>query len=65
MCEFCGYEPCKTRRGKLGDLKELSPDDWWLVHDFVRYVQLPFIHRLIVRARKREGLSPKTGKSED
>ena len=59
MCEFCGYEPCKPERGKLGKINELSPDDWQLVHDFVRYVQLPFIHRIIIRARKREGVSIK------
>jgi len=62
MCEFCGYDPCKTTQGKLADIRELDAEDWKLVYDFMQFVQLPFVHSVIIRARKRKGLDPRSGR---
>jgi hypothetical protein len=34
------------------DIEELTVDDWWQIYWFKRFVELPFMHQLIWRARK-------------
>lgn len=55
MCEYCGEKDgCKPTGGLLGHHDELSVDDWRRIYEFMKYVQLPFIHSVIVAARKRK-----------
>ena len=54
MCEYCGEKiGCKSTGGRLSHVQELTADDWRLIYDFIRFVQLPFIHTIIMRARAR------------
>jgi hypothetical protein len=53
---------CKALGGKMGDCRELSADDWRMIYEFEKYIALPFMHALIERARRREGLSVRTGR---
>ena len=62
MCDLCGATPCKPNRGKLTDDHELNADDWHKVWWFMQYVYLPFMHNILIEARKREGLSVRTGR---
>ena len=54
-CPYCGMSNgCRPMGGKLADCEALTADDWRDMYWFIRYVQLPFIHRLIWRAEKRK-----------
>jgi len=56
MCELChGKDGCRIRPGRyLGDCEELTVEDWDMVYQFMRHIWLPFIHSVILRARKRQ-----------
>ena len=55
MCQFCGEKiGCKWTGGKLVDEKALTADDWRSIYDFIKFVQLPFFHGLIMRTRERK-----------
>jgi len=53
MCQYCGHDPCQPTGGKLADIHGLTAEDWTAMHWFLSQVQLPFVHRLILRAQKR------------
>ena len=54
FCKHCGQsDGCKPVGGRLNDIQYLSADDWAKVHWFLKYIQLPFIHRLVVEAEER------------
>jgi hypothetical protein len=56
VCQYCGSSNgCRSTGGMLTSISELDADDWRQMYWFIRYVQLPFIHQLIWRAKKREG----------
>lgn len=61
MCELCGKTPCRPLRQQMASMPELSKDDWRIIFDFLRFVQLPFLHTVIIAARKREGLTIRKG----
>lgn len=54
-CPVCGFLPCRWTGGTMGEVKELSHEDWQAILRFLRWVQLPFLHGLIHEARLREG----------
>ena len=60
MCVLCGHDPCVPLRKAIADDPELreamTADDWQDIYNFIRYVQLPFIHAICVRALERSGL---------
>ena len=59
MCEYCGEKiGCTWTGGRMSDVKELTADDWRLIYDFVRFVQLPFFHALVMRAKDRKIVEP-------
>lgn len=54
-CPYCGsVDGCKPVGGLLAQINELSADDWRKVYEFIKYVQLPFIHQVIYEARSRD-----------
>ena len=58
-CPVCGCDDgCEPTGGYLGDVSALTADDWRRVYEFMRYVQMPFIHSVIataiLRKRKKE-----------
>ena len=53
-CELCGgVNGCRPTRYKLTAHGLLTRDDWAEIYQFMRYVYLPFIHRIVARARMR------------
>lgn len=56
-CAVCGGEAmCHLTHGTMGNVDFLSAEDWRQVHEFMRDVQLPFMHRVIERAAKRNNI---------
>jgi hypothetical protein len=54
QCPVCGCrEGCEPTGGYLSDAP-LSADDWRRVYEFMRYVQMPFIHSIIANAVERK-----------
>jgi hypothetical protein len=50
-CPVCGgVDGCEPTGGYLGDVSALTADDWRRVYEFMRYVQIPFIHAIIANA---------------
>lgn len=59
MCEFCRtIDGCKPIPTHL-NLQPLNKEDWRDVYIFMRYVYLPFMHGIVMRARRRAGLKLK------
>lgn len=53
-CPYCGgVDGCHPTGGITGQHNELSARDWEKIYWFVKYVQLPFLHRIILAARNR------------
>lgn len=53
-CPVCGeIDGCKPTYGYLRDAP-LSVNDWRRVYEFMKYVELPFIHRVIAQAIERK-----------
>lgn len=58
MCNFCGEaDGCKYTAGTMGEIPELTADDWKAIYLHIRYSHLPFMHSIIVRAKEREGIT--------
>lgn len=57
MCNFCG-EPngCRPTPGYVTDAP-LTKEDWAELYHFMRYVSLPFVHRILTRAYARQGVT--------
>lgn len=54
MCDYCGaVDGCIPVGGKFADCPDLTADDWRKVYNFTKYVYLPFIHGIIMNARRR------------
>lgn len=59
-CPVCGgsveqgCHPTVRRLGEGLDGEALTADDWREVYLFIKYVYLPFIHRIVARARARK-----------
>lgn len=62
MCDICGgdnLQGCHSTGRRIDDVTiakfgPLSVDDWREVYDFMRFIYLPFIHRIVSRARSRQ-----------
>jgi len=55
-CPICGGRGrCRFTRGRLAEVRELRVDDWREVHEFTVRVFMPFVHRIIARAKARAG----------
>ena len=55
MCDYCGEKiGCKWTGGKLNHEPNLTADDWKLIFDFIKLIQLPFLHKVIMRANARK-----------
>jgi hypothetical protein len=54
MCDYCGStDGCQPVGGKLADERDLTADDWRQIHRFIKYCYLPFVHMVIMQARRR------------
>jgi len=53
-CPTCGFATCRWTGGTMGQITQLSADDWRSIYEFQRYVFLPFLHRMIARAREKK-----------
>ena len=53
-CPVCGFLPSRWTGGTMIEVPELNAGDWRAILDFLRWVQLPFLHRLIEQARRRK-----------
>jgi hypothetical protein len=54
QCSICGsFDGCKPIGGVLGNSKHLTANDWRLIYEFMKYVQLPFLHGIEARAIER------------
>lgn len=61
-CPICGGDQttgCRFTKTLLSD-DPLSADDWREVWMFIRFVQLPFLHRVSARAMAREAAKHKS-----
>ncbi len=55
MCNLCKRDiGCRLLGVRLGTEESLQAEDWELVYNFMRFVQLPFIHGIVLRARERQ-----------
>jgi len=55
MCELChGKDGCIPTGKRLSESNELTVEDWDAVYRFWKYIWLPFLHSVIMRARKRQ-----------
>jgi hypothetical protein len=53
-CPYCGgTDGCNWTLGFLGQHLELNKDDWKRIYWFMKYVEFPFLHRVILDARER------------
>lgn len=56
-CDLCygedGCRPMNSHVAQLPGLTPLSKEDWAEIYWFMRYVYLPFMHRIVARARRR------------
>ena len=53
-CPVCGGAgQCDWTHKRMGDEMGLSAHDWELIYEFLRKVELPFLHALIFRAQQR------------
>lgn len=56
MCKYCGEEiGCKPTGGMLNSVDALTVDDWAKIYEFEKFVVLPYIHTIILRAEERAG----------
>lgn len=54
-CQYCGSKDgCTPTHGVLGKVDELDINDWGAVYNFIKYVELPFIHGLVLLAKERK-----------
>ncbi len=50
-CPWCKeINGCKPTGGKMGDATFLTVKDWEKIYNFMRYVQLPFMHKILADA---------------
>jgi hypothetical protein len=55
MCDYCGEtDGCKFTSGLMSQVDTLNVDDWRRIYGFVKYVQLPFLHRIILQSQERK-----------
>lgn len=53
-CPVCqSSNGCNWVGGNIADEQSLTADDWRLIYNFIRYIELPFIHKIITIARER------------
>lgn len=56
MCEHCQYRDGCRQVGLLLTSEPLNAEDWAEVYRFMRHAYFPFIHSIVVRARRRAGM---------
>jgi hypothetical protein len=50
-CPYCGgTDGCYPSNWPVRQIKELNAEDWREIYHFMRYVYMPFVHRIIARA---------------
>ena len=55
MCEYCGAKDgCQPTGKELRLAGNLTAEDWKKIHQFYKYVILPFLHGVVVDANRRE-----------
>lgn len=64
MCNYCGStdKACHRKGGYLRDVASLTADDWRKMYNFIREVELPFVHSLILSAEAKAGRFYQSGK---